>query len=659
MSDGRGWGRVRLGDVAEVIRGVTFPAKDKAAQPAEGLVACLRTTNVQKDVEWDDLLYIPAKYARDESKWVQHGDILISTANSKERVGKVAQVDDVPVAAIIGGFIGLIRPRADVLPKFLYYYLAAPRTQAALRGLASQTINIANLNTATVSEFNVPLPPLPEQQRIADLLAEADAARRLQAEANIALKQLITSTLNKMLDNAELQGWEEVTLTDVADVIRGITFPAEDKHSQQLPDHVACLRTANIQERIVWDDLIYIPREYVRDASKWVQEGDILVSTTNSSSLVGKVAFVDKLPVEATFGGFNSVIRPNSSSFGLARYLYHYLAHPPMQARLRSLASQTININSTALKSLKVMMPPLVERAKIAELFEAVDELRLHITIIEREQTDLFHSLLTRLFTPSAPPPVASSATAEMTAFSRSLERTQKEVTEFRAALQRVSIRMPDVITADFAALGAKMSAQSQPRLNIPTLAAGLRQYAASGQATLASLRAVVDQSSERTQAAMASLRAAIKQAASQPSPKLRLDLGAAQQAGRRIQAVATASVEAEKQAEEEQRKRKTPVLGKDTPIRDRMVGQLSLWDAAQSYADEPFNLFAISETVTAPGQSGNQPVVRSQLALLIALGVVTADRLEGGEYWSSYTRYQQSEFEAEADAEDEPEVAA
>jgi len=50
-----GWAIGTLGEVGKIIRGVTFPSKDKKVEPTDGHVMCLRTSNVQEDVEWDDV----------------------------------------------------------------------------------------------------------------------------------------------------------------------------------------------------------------------------------------------------------------------------------------------------------------------------------------------------------------------------------------------------------------------------------------------------------------------------------------------------------------------------------------------------------------------------------------------------------------------------
>src|SRR6478672_5697316 len=91
-----------LAQLADVIRGITFPTDAKRREPAHGLIACLRTTNVQSTVEWDDLLYVDESFVRSSDQLVRPGDILVSMSNSLDLVGKCALITEVPERAAFG-----------------------------------------------------------------------------------------------------------------------------------------------------------------------------------------------------------------------------------------------------------------------------------------------------------------------------------------------------------------------------------------------------------------------------------------------------------------------------------------------------------------------------------------------------------------------------
>ncbi len=159
------WTATRLGDIIDVVRGIAFPTEAKGID-SDDRVACLRTKNVQETVEWNDLLFIPETYVRRIDQYVRLGDILISTANSYELVGKVAYLADVPRNATIGAFISILRTEPCIDSKFVYFQLASPLMRSAIRKTASTTTNISNISLSKCLEFEFLLPPLAEQRRI-------------------------------------------------------------------------------------------------------------------------------------------------------------------------------------------------------------------------------------------------------------------------------------------------------------------------------------------------------------------------------------------------------------------------------------------------------------------------------------------------------------
>ena len=173
-----------LSEVADVVRGIAFPKDDKSSVQRPGDVACLRTTNVQKYVEWDDLWFVPAKHIKRDDQNVRTGDILISTANSYELVGKVAQVAGLPTPATLGAFISLIRPKDGVHPKFLYHQLAWGKTQTRIREMSSNTTNISNVSTKKLATLELVVPSFDEQTLVVAAI-EKQFSRLDEAVANL------------------------------------------------------------------------------------------------------------------------------------------------------------------------------------------------------------------------------------------------------------------------------------------------------------------------------------------------------------------------------------------------------------------------------------------------------------------------------------------
>ena len=166
------WSWVALGEVIDIVRGITFPADQKTREAAPGRIACLRTSNVQLAIEWDDLLFVDRSFMGREDQLIQHHDIVMSMANSRELVGKVALIEHVPHAeATFGGFLGVLRPR-KIEPRYAMAVLRTPYARSLLIDSSSQTTNIANVSLAKLRPLPFPLPPEAEQSRIVTRVEE-------------------------------------------------------------------------------------------------------------------------------------------------------------------------------------------------------------------------------------------------------------------------------------------------------------------------------------------------------------------------------------------------------------------------------------------------------------------------------------------------------
>jgi len=165
-SDMSSWRITTLGDEVQIVRGITFPSSAKGRNPGRGLVPCLRTANIQNEVDWDDLLYVSEDFVRNDDQFVQLNDLLISMANSRELVGKVALVRRNDIRCTLGGFIAAIRCGAGIDPEYLMTILRVPSAREKLIESSTQTTNIANISLGRLRPFVLSLPPLPEQQVI-------------------------------------------------------------------------------------------------------------------------------------------------------------------------------------------------------------------------------------------------------------------------------------------------------------------------------------------------------------------------------------------------------------------------------------------------------------------------------------------------------------
>lgn len=129
---------------------------------------------------------------------VQRGDVIFNNTNSPELVGNAA-VFDHEVECVLSNHMTRIRvEQRVVLPAFLAAVLHRYWRTGQSQRRAKQWINQAAIDIDNLASFRVPLPPLSEQQRIVEILQEAEEIRRLRAEAETKTAGLIPAIFDAM-----------------------------------------------------------------------------------------------------------------------------------------------------------------------------------------------------------------------------------------------------------------------------------------------------------------------------------------------------------------------------------------------------------------------------------------------------------------------------
>ncbi|PXA70284.1 restriction endonuclease subunit S [Vibrio sp. 11986-1-5] len=206
-----GWCKANLENVCELIRGISFSSSDKSLEPGSGLIACLRTANVQQEVEWGNLWYIPEGFVKREEQLIKKEDILISNANSYELVGKVSRINHVPHKATLGAFISILRPERIISKGYLYYAMLSEDVRTSIRELSSTTTNISNVSISKLKTVQIKVAPCNEQLRIVEkieeLFSELDAGVKELKAAQTKLSQYRQSLLKSAVEGSLTQQW--------------------------------------------------------------------------------------------------------------------------------------------------------------------------------------------------------------------------------------------------------------------------------------------------------------------------------------------------------------------------------------------------------------------------------------------------------------------
>ena len=175
----KGWPLASLGEIGIFIRGITFKPDDVVGSDEPNVVACMRTKNVQTELDLSDTWWVSDRLVKRDDQFLKTGDILVSSANSWNLVGKCCWIPRLPMRTTFGGFVSVLRAdHTKVQPEVLFTWFRSNRVQSLVRSFGQQTTNISNLNIQRTLALRLPLPPVKTQRAFC---AAVEAERKLRA----------------------------------------------------------------------------------------------------------------------------------------------------------------------------------------------------------------------------------------------------------------------------------------------------------------------------------------------------------------------------------------------------------------------------------------------------------------------------------------------
>ncbi len=270
---------------------------------------------------------------------------------------------------------------SQVDAEYLGFYFRSPRLayQAEILSKGAAAISKLTLNPPQFWDLTMPLPPLPEQRRIVELLRAAEdavsEARRLRVEAASEVEALVTSAIGNRLGRFDASG-------HLRDVMTG-----KPRNGWSAPCDNADGGTAVLSLGAV-TGFTYRPTEFKRtsepttpDGHYWLRAGDLLITRSNTEKLVGHAAMYSGVPSPCIYPDLMMRI-PVDESVALTRFVYYWLRTPGVRSILERAGSGT----SSSMKKITqqdVMNLPFPSGVSIVQQQIAVDELDAIVDRVE------------------------------------------------------------------------------------------------------------------------------------------------------------------------------------------------------------------------------------------------------------------------------------
>jgi len=387
------WEVVRLGDIAEIKGRIGWHGLRDEDYLKDGDYYLVRGIDFENGrIAWDKCVYVAKKwYEKDSNIQLKEGDILITKDGT---IGKVALIDYLPKKATLGTGIFRIRLKSsEYLPQYIYYVMKSHFFDKFVQLLKAGS-TLSHLYQKDLVNFEFPLPPLEEQQKIAEILSTVDKAidkvDEAIAKTERLKKGLMQELLTKGIGHTEFKDteigripkeWEVAKLGRICEFLDHLRVPIKEqdraKRKGPYPYYGA-------QGVIDWIDDYIFDGEYILLA----EDGENLRSR--------KLPIAFKVSGKFWVNNHAHVLKITSDTVN-DDYLVYILNF--IDIRPYIVGSAQPKLNQSDAKKIKVPLPPLEEQQKIAEILSTVDK-KLELEKkrkekLERIKKGLMNDLLT------------------------------------------------------------------------------------------------------------------------------------------------------------------------------------------------------------------------------------------------------------------------
>jgi len=302
-----------------------------------------------------------------------------------------------------------VKDTDSLSPSFLYLLLKTPRYSKMIKSASASRGSVRKiLSFDDLADFQIPLPPLPEQQKIVyvlDAIQEAIGAQERLIEKTKELKRAVMAKLfregtrGEKLKKTEIgeipEDWEVVRLGEVYKITHqppNLDF----KNFKSIPFiPMEEVGFGNLNPKYYMKSFDEIP------SGVYFEKGDLLLAKITPSFENGKQSIVEDIPLN--FGIATTEIipikqTPKSNTY----YLFYLLQKNDVRNSLAESMEGTTGrrrLSKSVLLNFKIPLPPFPEQQEIVEILQTIDQ---KIDIEQKKKAlyeELFRAMLEKLMT--------------------------------------------------------------------------------------------------------------------------------------------------------------------------------------------------------------------------------------------------------------------
>lgn len=381
------WEQVPIGNLTTKCK-MWSPAKEW-----DGLFNYIDLSSVDKEKKYISTIEkMPALEAPSRAKQlVENGDVLVSTVRPNlNGIAKVNAEHDGMTAST--GYCVLRPNKKLLLSDYLFQWVKTPAFIQKMVN-ASSGANYPAVSDAKVKNSKIPLPPLAEQKRIAQILYKADALRAKRREALAQLDTLLQSTFLELFGDPAQNSMNlpTIKLDAVGNWKSGGTPPRGRK--EYFSGKIPWFSSGELNQMYLFKSIENISEIALRDTSaKLVPHGSLMLGMYDTAALKASIAGVNCSCNQAI--AFAEI----SSDVANRIYVFHAITIGREHFRRLQRGVRQKNLNLSMIRDIRIPLPPLDLQHRFAAIVEQVEAQKTRMRAQLAELDTLFAALQQRAF---------------------------------------------------------------------------------------------------------------------------------------------------------------------------------------------------------------------------------------------------------------------
>jgi type I restriction enzyme S subunit len=291
-----------------------------------------------------------------------------------------------------------VKLRGGLHPDFFVYQVNSMLGQ--LIAMAHGGVGLQHVTKGMVGNLIISIPTMPEQERIVQILCQADELRQLRADADRLGASLTSSLFHEMF--GEPNRWTQEPLQKLLVGIESGWSPVcRDEPAKPAEWGVLKLSSVTFGEYREEENKA-LPEGTAPRPGLEVRRGDVLFTRKNTYALVAATAYVWSTRPRLMLSDLIFRLRPRPEVGLDPLYLCYSLAGLPKRGEIQRLAGGSAgsmpNISKERLLSVSISLPPLHLQQYFALHAKEIRDLQAEQIARRERLNDLFHSLLHRAF---------------------------------------------------------------------------------------------------------------------------------------------------------------------------------------------------------------------------------------------------------------------